>query len=51
VADEVLSSEFLLSGERITRESHKHLVSLWHKAFPDLHFTIEELIVDKDRVI
>ena len=51
VADEVLSREFLLNGERIDRESHKHLISLWHIAFPDLNFTIEDLIVEQDRVI
>lgn len=51
MADALLSEEFLLNGEKVDRESHKHTISLWKVGFPDLNFTIEELIVRNDRVL
>jgi predicted ester cyclase len=51
VADNVLKSEFLWNGELASIETHKHNVSQWHNGFPDIQFTVEDLIVDGDRVV
>lgn len=51
VADAVLPSWFGWNGERTHRESHKGVVTMWHKAFPDLHFVIEDMIAERDRVV
>lgn len=51
VADVVLASEFTWNGARTHRESHKEVVTMWHKVFPDLHFTIEDMIAEGDRVV
>ena len=51
VAGEILPVEFTLNGEEINLESHKQMVTLWHNAFPDLLFSIQDMIAEKDRVV
>jgi predicted ester cyclase len=55
VIDELLSPDYVLHiagpGARQDRESYKEAVGMYHKAFPDFHFTIEDMIACGDKVV
>jgi predicted ester cyclase len=50
-AQDLVSEELTLNGERVDLASHKQMITLWHDAFPDLHFTIEDMIAEENRVV
>ena len=52
--DEAFSSDIVLHNASRTiqgLQAHKHYVSMLLTAFPDLHFTIEDLIAEGDKVV
>ncbi len=54
--DELMSPSHALqapniSGSSIGPEAYKRNVLLFHKAYPDLHWTIDDTIADKDKVV
>jgi len=51
VADELLPLEFTLNGEKFKLESHKKMIEFWHKVFPDLEFTIQDIFSIENRVV
>jgi steroid delta-isomerase-like uncharacterized protein len=55
VADEVIAADLanhnLFPGEAPGREGVKQVVALFHTAFPDIRFTVEDLIAEGDRVV
>ena len=55
VIDEIYDANYvshsLAPGRLPGREGLKAFVSAFHAAFPDLHFTIEDLIAEEDRVV
>jgi len=54
VIDEILSPNYVLHidapGAK-DREGYKQAISMYHDAFPDFNFTIEDMIVNGDRVV
>ncbi len=40
-----------ISGAAVGPEAYKHQVARFVKAFPDLRFTIEDMICEKDRLV
>ena len=57
IADELLAPDFRyhgppsLSPEPLDREAFKQLIAAYRQAFPDLRETVEEQLVDGDRVV
>jgi steroid delta-isomerase-like uncharacterized protein len=55
VADEIVAEDFVdhtnPPGLQHGRESHKQVVALFHSAFPDVTWTIEEMIAEGDKVV
>lgn len=57
LADELLAPDFRYYGppslgpEPLDREAFKQLVSAYRQAFPDLRETVEDQLVDGDRVV
>jgi predicted ester cyclase len=52
--DELLSDDFALppgTEGALDREGLKAVLQYYFSAFPDLHYTIEDMIVDGDRVV
>lgn len=54
-ADTILAADFVenipFPGQEPGPEGYKQLVTQFRTVFPDLHFTIEELIAEGDRVM
>jgi steroid delta-isomerase-like uncharacterized protein len=55
VADEIYDAHYVTHGHGIDLPSgpdgFKQLVSVFRKAFPDIHFTIEDQIAEGDKVV
>lgn len=51
VVEELYAPDCLLNGRPMGAEGIKKFVSMFRAAFPDLHLTIEEQIVDGDRYV
>jgi len=55
VIDELLSPDYILHiaapGAKQNREGYKEAVSMYHKAFSDFHFTIEDMVAHGDKVV
>lgn len=53
--DEIMSSEYARytsgSAQRLTRDGQKQRITTLREAFPDLHFTIDDLIAAGDTVV
>jgi steroid delta-isomerase-like uncharacterized protein len=52
--DDLVSSDFVVhaTGEEIHgREGAKQFYSMLHRAFPDIHFTIDDQIAEGDKVV
>src|SRR3712207_5954852 len=54
VADEIIADDFVdhtnQPGLQHGRESHKQVVALFHAAFPDVTWTIEDMVAEGDKV-
>lgn len=54
-ADTILAADFVenipFPGQEPGREGYKQLVTQFRTVFPDLHFTIDDLIAEDDRVM
>ncbi len=55
VADEIVAEDFVdhtnPPGLQHGRESHKQIVALFHAAFPDVTWTIEDMLAEGDKVV
>jgi steroid delta-isomerase-like uncharacterized protein len=54
VVDELLSPDYILHVAAPgvpDREGYKQVVSMYHTAFPDLRFTIEDTVAEGDKVV
>jgi steroid delta-isomerase-like uncharacterized protein len=56
VVDEIFAADFVGRGPEIpgfppTREGLKEFVRVYLRAFPDTHFTVEDQLVEGDRVV
>ena len=55
LVDELFSTDSVIQvphwPEMRGREARKELVASLHKAFPDLHYSIDELIAEEDKVV
>jgi steroid delta-isomerase-like uncharacterized protein len=55
VADEIYDDRYVTHGHGVELPSgpagFKQLVSIFRKAFPDIHFTIEDQIAEGDKVV
>ena len=51
VADEIFPDQFVLHAEDFDPEKFKQLETMWRNAFPDLQFTIEDMVAEGDRVV
>ena len=56
VADEIYSSEYVRHDPADPQEvrgidGYKQLIAMYLTAFPDLHFTIDEMIAEGDKVV
>jgi len=54
ILGELVSSDFVVhvTGEEIHgREGVKQFYTMLHRAFPDIHFTIEDQIAERDKVV
>ena len=55
VIDQLLTPDFIAhnlpAGLPANREGYKKVAAFIHKAFPDIHYTIEDIIADKDKVV
>ncbi len=55
VADEIVAEDFVdhtnPPGLQHGRESHKQVVALFHAAFPDVTWTIEDMLAEGDTVV
>ncbi|NJE08836.1 ester cyclase [Thermococcus sp. M39] len=55
VADELLTPDFVnhdpVNPEVTNLEAYKQWASVMHKAFPDFHVTVEDTIVEGDKVV
>jgi predicted ester cyclase len=40
-----------MNGQEMTPESFKQAIQMWRIAFPDLEYTLEDLIAEGDRVV
>ncbi|MFQ5864509.1 MAG: ester cyclase [bacterium] len=53
--DEILDPDYVLHiaapGARSDREGYKQAVSMYRTAFPDFHFTIEDMVAEDDKVV
>lgn len=54
--DELVDAEYVhndasLPEPRRGLEAYKQFVTLYHRAFPDIHFTIEHMIAEDDMVV
>ncbi|HJT72282.1 MAG TPA: ester cyclase [Terriglobales bacterium] len=50
VADEYVHNDASLPEPQRGVEAYKQFVTLYHRAFPDIHFTIEHMIAEGDMV-
>jgi steroid delta-isomerase-like uncharacterized protein len=52
VSDELLSPDYVhhVPGVAPDREGRKQLISMLHTAFPDLRITVEDMVVEGDKV-
>ncbi len=50
-ADELIVTDYASNGQAIGREGFKQFVTSVRTAFPDLYFTIEDLIAEGDKVV
>ena len=48
---EVLAADFLYHPDLRGLEAYKQAIRLYLTAFPDLHFTIEDMLAEGDRVV
>jgi predicted ester cyclase len=55
VVDEILTDNFVdhrpISQFGATRDGHKHMATDWHTAFPDMKLTIEDVIIEGDKLV
>jgi predicted ester cyclase len=51
VADEIFPEQFIMHGEDFDLEKFKQLETLWLTAFPDLRFTIEDMVAEGEKVV
>src|SRR5579859_7027108 len=63
VVDEIYSDSYVLDapvqtdgsaqahGQTLGREGLKRRVTLFRSAFPDIHFTIDDTVAEKDKVV
>jgi len=51
VVDEVFPEKFAFDGQEITPEGFKKIVTMWRTAFPDMRYTIENIIAEGDKVV
>jgi steroid delta-isomerase-like uncharacterized protein len=50
IADELIADDYLSDGRTIGREGYKQFVAGVRAAFPDLRFTLDDLVAEGDRV-
>ena len=50
IADELIADDYLSNGRTIGREGYKQFVAGVRAAFPDLRFTLDDLVAEGDRV-
>ncbi len=50
IADELIADDYLSNGQTIGREGYKQFVAGVRAAFPDLRFTLDDLVAEGDRV-
>ncbi len=55
ILDELMASDYAryMSGQAspLNREGQKQRITAFHKAFPDLHLTIDDLVAEGDKVV
>ena len=55
IIDELMASDYsrYMSGpaQPLNREGQKQRITSFHKAFPDIHLTIEDLVAEGDKVV
>jgi predicted ester cyclase len=51
IADELFPPQFILHSMDYDIEKFKQLQTMWLDAFPDLQFTIEDLVAEGDKVV
>jgi steroid delta-isomerase-like uncharacterized protein len=51
VADAIFPATFLFNGHAMTPEQFKPMIQMWRTAFPDLEYTLENLIAEGEYVV
>ena len=51
VVDEIFPEKFAVDGQEMTPESFKKIVTMWRTAFPDMQYTLENIIAEGDKVV
>ena len=51
VVDEIFPERFAFDGQEMSAESFKQLVTMWRTAFPDMRYTLENIIAEEDKVV
>lgn len=50
VIDDLIAADFVSNGQAIGREGFRQFVSTVRTAFPDLQFTVEDIVTEGDKV-
>lgn len=50
VIDDLIADDFVSNGQAIGREGFRQFVSTVRTAFPDLQFTVEDIVTEGDKV-
>jgi predicted ester cyclase len=51
VVDAIFPERSVLNGQEMSPESIKQLVTTWRTAFPDIRYTLENIIAEGDKVV
>ena len=51
LVDEIFAATFMMNSQEMTPENFKQFIQMWRIAFPDLEYTLEDLIAEGDRVV
>ena len=51
VADEIFAPTITFNGQDITLDSFLQIVQMWRSAFPDVEYTLDDLIAEGERVV
>ena len=49
--DELIATNLISNGQPIGREGFRQFVTAVRTAFPDIHFTVEDTVVEGDKVV